>query len=1029
MASSDKELRTLAEGLYEALLTRDRASLVAAAQEFTEHREELQPESAPHVLARHVHDLILKALRNLKGDESVAAQVELTNEIIALLALRSPGAGIEQGDGVSGPAELLLSLFRRDRIRLGEGQVERPTLPLRQSDLIVNGPRDIRLGPELRHELASADRVDLLVSFLKWSGLRVVRQSLAEFVQRKSGQLRVLTTTYLGATDVEALDALEDMGADVRVSYDRRRTRLHAKAWLFHRDSGFSTGFIGSSNLSHSALLDGCEWNVRLSAVDNRPILAKFQTTFDQYWGEDTFEPYDRERFLAETERRDPQRDALARAIQLRPYPQQQEVLDALEHERSHGHTRNLVVAATGTGKTVVAALDYARLRREHGDLSLLFVAHRREILEQSQATFRAALRDGSFGERLVGGDKPTRGKHVFASIQALHSKRLEQIAPNAYDVVIVDEFHHAEAPTYRALLEHLEPKILLGLTATPERADGKSILEWFDHRIAAETRLWDALDLGLLVPFQYFGVWDGTDLSMVDWRNGRYDIASLERVYTADEIRARAVLRAVDERIRSPNQMKALGFCVSVKHARFMAEVFRSKGVPAIAVTGETPKAERSEALRRLRGGEVNVLFTVDLFNEGVDIPSVDTVLMLRPTESATIFLQQLGRGLRLADDKECLTVLDFIGRARPEFRFDQRFRALVGGTRASVLRVVEKGFPHLPAGTEIQLDRESQEAVLSNLRAALKSGRRGLVEDLRALGDVRLGEFLAKTEVELDELYRSGRTFTELKHLAGIRRGQAPKNEVSRALSRLLHVDDDDRLLGWCDWLSADQPPEANPNDPLQLMLFALLGHVRRPVAELSSAFKELWAMDDLREEVHDLFSELAQRNRKQTYADPAVPFRHHAVYSRDEISAGLRQIRKGKLLRTQSGVYKDETIRSDLFYVTLEKDESQFTPTTLYEDYPISPTRFHWESQSVTRADSATGKRYQNHESMDWRILLFVRRSKKDDRGMTMPYTFLGSVRYVEHESEKPMRIVWELERAMPPSFFREAKIAAG
>ena len=574
-----------------------------------------------------------------------------------------------------------------------------------------------------------------------------------------------------------------------------------------------------------------------------------------------------------------------------------------------------------------------------------------------------------------------------------------------------------------------MEPKFLLGLTATPERADGKSILEWFDHRVAAETRLWDALDLGLLVPFQYFGVWDGTDLSMIDWRNGRYDVPSLERVYTADDLRARAVLRAVDERIRSPNEMRALGFCVSVKHAHFMAEVFSRHGIGALTVTGETPKGDRSEALRKLRAGDVNVLFTVDLFNEGVDIPGVDTLLMLRPTESATIFLQQLGRGLRLAEDKECLTVLDFIGNTRREFRFDRRFRSLVGGTRASVLREVENGFPHLPAGTEIQLDQESQEAVLSNLRATLKTGRSGLVEDLRSLGDVRLGEFLSKTEVELEELYRSGRSFTGLKHEAGLRQGRAPKNEVSNAVSRLLHINDDDRLTTWTSWLLSNAPPAPNPSDPLQLMLFALLGYFRRPVAGMGEAFKELWVMDDLRDEVHDLLVELGERNRTPTFQDPVVPFRHHGVYTRDEISAGLGQIRKGKLLRTQGGVLKDAGSRSDVLYVTLEKDESQFTPTTLYEDYPISTTRFHWESQSVTPANSPTGQRYQNHESMDWRILLFVRRAKKDDRGITMPYTFLGPVRYVEHESEKPMRIVWELERPMPQKFFREAKIAAG
>ena len=1018
----------LVAGLYEALITRDRAAALRALRELVAETEDLSADAAPYVLAKHLFELTLKSLRNAPGDDKLASQVAFANRIVELLGAWSPDAGIDETEGVERPGALLYALRDPADDRLGTGKLVRPSIPLRHSDLIVNGPRDLRLGSEIRAELPSADRVDLLVAFLKWSGLRVMRSELDAFCRRRPGKLRVLTTTYLGATEVEALDALVEMGADVRLSYDSRRTRVHAKAWLFHRETGFSTALVGSSNLSYAALLDGCEWNVRLSGVDNAAILAKFQATFDQYWDEGVFEPYERARFLAETEHRDAQRDALARAVHLRPYPHQQEVLDALAQERAAGHRRNLVVAATGTGKTVVAALDYARLRKEKGEASLLFVAHRREILQQSLATFRAAVRDGHFGELLVGRSKPARGQHVFASIQALHDARLNALRSDAYDVVIVDEFHHAEAPTYRRLLEHLAPRVLLGLTATPERADGKSVLDFFDGRIAAELRLWDALDLGLLVPFQYFGVHDGTDLSWIDWRSGRYDPTTLERVYTADDVRAAAVLRAIHAKVRDPLSMRALGFCVSVKHAEFMADYCRRHGLPATAVSGDTPQQDRDERLHRLRTGDVKAVFAVDLFNEGIDLPSVDTILFLRPTESAPLFLQQLGRGLRLADDKECLTVLDFIGTAHRKFRFDQRYRALVGGTRASVRRQVETGFPHLPAGCDIQLDRESQAAVLHNIRAALPSTAPGLVEDLAAVGDVSLHAFLRYAEIDLEDVYRSDLCFTALKYRAGLRRGAPPDNVVTRALSRLLYVDDTLRLETWRGWLAAATPPDPDPGNPLQLMLFAGLGHVRRPVAELAAAFAELWAMPDIRAELLELLGELADRRRRPTWPMSDVPFHVHATYGRDEISAGLRQIRKGRLLRTQSGVYKDEGARADVLYVTLQKNEKEFTPTTLYDDYPISPTRFHWETQSKTRADSDTGRRYQAHASRDWRIFLFVRQSRRDERGIANPYLFLGPARYVEHEREKPMRIVWELERPMPPDFFREVKVAA-
>jgi superfamily II DNA or RNA helicase len=383
-------------------------------------------------------------------------------------------------------------------------------------------------------------------------------------------------------------------------------------------------------------------------------------------------------------------------------------------------------------------------------------------------------------------------------------------LRPDAYDVIVVDEFHHAAADSYTAVLNKFTPKILLGLTATPERADGKSILSWFDSRIAAELRLWDALDQGLVVPFQYFGIHDSTKLSTIAFNRGRYDVASLESLYTADHVRANAVLRAIHATIRAPHQMRALGFCVSVKHAEFMAAFFNSKGLPSLSVDHESSDTERATALQELRSGKINVLFVRDLFNEGLDIPGIDTVLFLRPTESATIFLQQLGRGLRHEEGKSCLTVLDFIGDAHRSFRFIDRFRALTRGTRAEVHRAIADGFPRLPAGCDIRLDRESQNAVLANIRQSLSNNWSQLVEDLRHAGDIPLSSFLAAADLEPEQLYSNdSRTFTELRHQAGFRKKPLPKNELTRAISRLTYVDDEVRLRQWIAWLEQDRPP----------------------------------------------------------------------------------------------------------------------------------------------------------------------------------------------------------------------------
>ena len=464
--------------------------------------------------------------------------------------------------------------------------------------------------------------------------------------------MRVLTTTYIGGTEREALDRLiRDYGAQVKVQYDAARTRLHAKAWLFRRNTGFDTAYVGSSNLSTGALLDGVEWNVRLSNQSTPSLLQKFEATFDAYWNSAEFESYDPE------QDRDRLDDALLEAaglrttnrimlslsgLEVRPYPYQQEMLDALQAEREvHDRHRNLVVAATGTGKTVVAALDYRRIGKPLGadQPSLLFVAHRKEILEQSLRTYREVLSDPDFGELYVGGTRPERWRHVFASVQSLTAYGVDNIPPAAFDVIVIDEFHHAEARTYRAILDHLSPRELIGLTATPERADGSDVRSFFGGRTAVELRLWDALGADLLCPFHYFGVADGTDLRAVSWSRGRYDEKELSGVFTGNDARVQVILRELRDKVADIADMRGLGFCVSVAHAEYMARRFTEAGIPARAISGGTPAREREETLADLRARRINAVFAVDVLNEGLDVPDVDTILMLRPQRAPRSF------------------------------------------------------------------------------------------------------------------------------------------------------------------------------------------------------------------------------------------------------------------------------------------------------------------------------------------------------------------------------------------------------
>jgi superfamily II DNA or RNA helicase/HKD family nuclease len=1037
-------------GLYEEPVSRSLADLLAALAPDRAEMAGLSPDEAPEAFARLLHERLVHSLRALPAEERLSHQVTLTNQVLDLLRRTVPQGGAEVGDQVVAPAKLLMAIRPVPDGSLGaRPPPERPRIRLTASELLVNGPQDLSVGPEIRRELASADRVELLCSFLKWNGYRVIEEALRTFLERRPGALRVLTTTYIGATERRALDALAALGAQVKVSYDTGRTRLHAKAWLFHRDSGFSTAYIGSSNLSATAMLDGLEWNVRLSRADNAPILAKFEAAFEQYWADPEFEAYDPardgERFEKAVHRErgrgvDTELPLLA-AIEVTPRPHQQEILDDLAAERARGHTRNLVVAATGTGKTVVAALDYRRLAKAWGGStrpSLLFVAHRDEILRQSQQTFRLALGDGSFGERLVGGETPAAGRHVFASIQSLSADRLAQIRSDAYDVVIVDEFHHAAAESYDRLLEHLRPRYLLGLTATPERADGRSILHHFDQRIASELRLWKALDQGLLAPFQYFGV-EGPDVSHVAWKRGRYDTADLSNVYTAGDAFALRVLQEVRSKVSDVRTMRALGFCVDIRHAEFMAGQFQRRGIEALAVSGGTPQEERRAALQRLQHGDLRVLFSVDLFNEGVDLPDVDTLLFLRPTESATLFLQQLGRGLRRSENKPCCTVLDFIGHANRKFRFDLRFRAIVGGTRRHVERQIEQGFPSLPSGCAIVLDRASQQAILENVRRQLGTGQRGLIEDLRALGpEIDLPRFLRETGFDLEDVYeRAGCCFTDLRRRAGFAGPpSSPESlRLEKSLARMLHVDDTERFTRFRALLSQPEPPVADSLSAIQRMLFVLLGYLRQPLSAMAEAWAALWSHADLRREMLQLLDLLEDRTRRLpaplTDRLASLPFQVHATYTLDEVMAGIgEQTAKGGVMRIQTGVYYSKPHACDLFFVTLEKSESDYTPTTLYKDYPLSPGLFHWESQSNCHAGTPTGLRYlEIRRDSVQKALLFVRQRRHDDRGETAPYLLLGPVFYRSHRGGRPMQIEWELERAMPAREFQEMKVAAG
>ncbi|MGV3520295.1 DUF3427 domain-containing protein [Luteitalea sp.] len=1053
------ERPALPPGLYERLITkalaRDLDVLVSGGTTLVQ-RHPIDAAEAAETLAQHVEALVERALAGLPDEQRRTRQADLVNRVVALLAhdARARGA-VDDADTVMLPPEQLQAVWpitgdpARDRIP------SRPDVPLSASDLLVNARGEPALAHALANEIPSADSIDLLCAFVRWHGLRILEDPLTAHC-RAGRPLRVITTVYTGSTERKALDWLVKLGAQVKVSYDTRSTRLHAKAWLFRRESGYSTAYIGSSNLSKSALLDGVEWNVRLSQVGSPDVLDKFGATFEGYWASPEYETYTAD--AAQSTRLDralnpaaaDSLDAPLAFLDVTPWPHQTEILEKLDAERQrHQRWKNLVVAATGTGKTVVAALDYKRLR-ERGtfgaDPRVLFVAHRQEILKQSLGTFRQVLRDGQFGELYVAGDVPTEWRHVFGSVQSLTRLDLsDRLPPDTFDIVIVDEFHRAGAPTYTRLLGHLRPKLLLGLTATPERTDREDILHYFDGHIAAEMRLWDALERQLVCPFQYFGVHDGSDLSSLKWSRGGYDVADLENVYTGNDARVGMVLQQVKDKHRDPRQMRALGFCVSVAHAEYMARRFTERGLPSIAVSADTPTTDRESALKQLRAGQLRALFAVDLFNEGVDLPEVDTILFLRPTESSLVFLQQLGRGLRRHERKDCVTVLDFIGQAHQRFRFDLRYRAITGATRAEVEKQIERGFPFLPAGCSMQLDRVATDIVLRNIRQAVPSRRPAMERELRLLlgseefsGRIpSLSEFLEATGLEVEDVYKAG-SWSALKRAAGVAMpAYGPlEDKLSRALRRLLHLDDPIRLSAYQRMLADGVVDHTSESDRRLLagLHYTLVTSDAAP-ATLDGSMRLLHEHPAIVADLQELLPLLDERSDRVTFPldeemgwTHHVPLSVHARHSVDEILTAFGALEVGGSVYKQKGVFRNERTNTDFFLVTLEKSERDYSPSTLYKDYAISPTLLHWESQSITSQRSATGQRYVHHREKGSHILLFVRQREKLN-GRTMPYTFLGPADHVSHRGDRPIAFVWRLRRSMPAALFRDAKVAAG
>ena len=1051
-------MNMLHEGLYEQVINKELDTELATTDKLSQTAP-IDSAEASKVLSKYVAEIVEKGLENvLDNGGDISSQVELVNRIVATIVVQTREADFDRKSVAERAEQLLALLDKRNSIfALDEkAQITRPETSIAMSSLFTGALHEPQMYTELKKEIVSCNKIDMLVSFIKWSGLRLIIDELTEFTQN-GGELRIITTSYMGATDVKAIEELRKLpNTQIKVSYDTKRTRLHAKTYVFYRNTGFTTAYVGSSNLSNAAISSGLEWNVKVTMKDLPETIDKIAATFESYWNSNEFEYYDEgqcERLARalKAEKYFDTNNAEMYTMDIAPYSYQQEILDKLQAEREvRGYTRNLVVAATGTGKTVISALDYKRFRRQNPGkpCRLLFVAHREEILRQSLYTFRAVLKDANFGELFVGNNKPDSIDNLFISIQTFNSQNFtEKTTAEFYDYIVVDEFHHAAAPTYQKLMAYYQPKILLGLTATPERMDGKSILPYFNSRIAAEIRLPEAIDRKLLCPFQYFGVTDTIDLDKLKWAAGGYDRGELSNLYTMSGIiaqrRADHVIASLLKYVTDIDDVKGLGFCVTVDHAKFMSDYFNEHNIPSMYLTGQSQDEERKLAKTRLINGEVRFIFVVDIYNEGVDIPEVNTVLFLRPTESLTIFLQQLGRGLRLAEGKECLTVLDFIGQANRKYNFEDKFAALLSNTTRSVTREIKDGFVSLPKGCYVQLEKKAARIILDNIRASYGNSA-GIVTRIASFEEdtgmkLTLANFLEYYHLDVRSLYKFD-TFSRLCARAdAIDDFSEPIEEVmKKAFTRLALIDS----RRWIAFL-LDILPRLDDVD------FASLSDVEKRMTQMLYVSIWLKTVDDWNDEevLENLYSlsdspvllgelmDLLQYNYDRIdFIDSSVdvgfdcPLDLHCTYTRDQILVALDFMKPSTV---REGVKWLPEIQTDVFFVTLNKADKDYSPTTMYNDYSINSELFHWQSQSTTAENSPTGQRYIHHKEMGSKVLLFVREFKSDRLSNgAAAYTYLGTANYVKHTGSRPMNITWKLDHPIPAKYLKKTnKLVVG
>lgn len=928
-----------------------------------------------------------------------------------------------------------------------------------EKKLIVNSDAG-NLLKELVDSIQECERFYFSVAFINFSGLQLLLDPIKQ-AESKGVKGRIITSTYLNFTDAKALERLKGFSnIELKVFVTDREVGFHTKAYIFEYNDHFKV-IIGSSNITQSALKSNIEWNVKIISKENALFIKDVIKEYNHLWEMSVEADYDfikrYEEFLESFNRSSPSQNVIYEDRKyIIPNRMQRRATENLERLRSYGENKALVIAATGTGKTYMSAFDVKNVNPK----KLLFIVHREEILKKAKETFELLLPNkGLLFGLLTGNYKQKNADYLFTTIQTI-SKCYLEFDQNEFEYLIIDEAHHSSSPTYQTILNYFKPKFTLGMTATPERSDSRNIFDLFDNNVALEVRLHEALEDDLVIPFHYFGITDieSIDLSDVDID----DIAEITKRLKVNE-RVDFIIEKMTFYGHDGDKRKGLGFCASIEHAEYMASEFNKRGFKSVFLHGGDSSGKRQLYINKLEDDhdELEFIFSVDIFNEGVDIPSVNTVLMLRPTNSPIVFIQQLGRGLRKYSNKSFLTVLDFIGNHSKTFLIALALNGSRYYDKESLKVAIATGFANIPGATHIQMDKISQERILEQIDRENFNSMRYLKEEYNEFKKLNSGkipymlvdflkydgapdpvkfidkektylQFVAKVEKEdqLKKLLLNDEfegTLKELSSKLPIKRVHEfiilkyllnhPSINLELAKELVLKVVknvDYDTIVHAFETLNQDY------YDSSQLRTKPKLIQYRNGELTKSNLFSTLLQNEEYYRYIEDVITYGIFRYEKEFRSGfYGVP--HFKLYEQYQMvdAALLSNYRKIHSSFRGSGLLVNG--KEFFLFVDLHK-EADVKESINYKDKFISQRLFQWQSVNNTTQESKRGQDIIFNKKRGVNLHLFIRKYREID-GKTEPYIYIGKGNSVYFEGNKPITVQMELEHEVPASLFTE------